>query len=182
MAGLAASLVPIPFLTAYFLTSLNSYLSQILTSTHRYSQILTSLHSSPVLSLLHPTLSYLQILSNTHTLPTGSHRVTSSLPFPFHQPIYISLFSPIAPHKSSHILTPQARLVIVAGLAFHLPPSTSIGSLSSQVHTPRHRHGSPLWLVPPLSYLRLFTTLGPANHCGWSRHLPLTTLLPLYQQ
>ena len=204
MAGLASSLLPTQFLTAYSLTSLHPYPSQIPTDTHRYSQILTALHSSTVLSLLHPTLpsvtpilSPLQILINTHNLLTGFHRATSSLPSPFYQLIYISLFSLTAPHKSSHILTPQARLVIVAGLAFHLPgpytsphtpalllcfvgPACHCGRSSLQLPRLSFRHGLPLWLVPPLSYLRLFIPIGPANHCGWSRHLLLTTLPPLY--
>ena len=145
MAGLASSLLPTQFLTADSLPSLHPYSSQIPTDTHIYSQILTSLHSPTVLSLLHPTLpsvtpilSLFQILTNTHRLLKSFHRATSSLPSPFHQLIYIILFSLTAPHKPSYILTPQARLVIVAGLAFYLSLSTHISYLSSRVHTPHH--------------------------------------------
>ena len=148
MAGLASFLLPTQFLTADSLPSLHPYSSQIPTDTHIYSQILTSLHSPAVLSLLHPTLpsvtpilSLFQIFTNTHRLLKSFHRATSFLPSPFHQLIhifYIILFSLTAPHKPSYIQTPQARLAIVAGLAFYLSLSTHISYLPSGVHTPHH--------------------------------------------
>ena len=54
--------------------------------------------------------------------------------------------------------------------------SCHCGRSSLQLPRLSSRHGLPFWLVPPLSYLRLFIPVGPANHCGWSRHLLLTTL------
>ena len=122
-------------------------------SPHRYSQILTALHSSTVPSLSHPTLSSgtpilspLQILLNSHKSPTDFHRATFSL-----SPLYYSISFPFRPGLSLWQV-PSLPLLQTYLHKFTLLYSTSQILPHPNLPILLSRPGLTLWQVLPFTF------------------------------